>query len=35
MNKWIAHVKDYAMKHKMSYKDALKHPACKASYKKM
>lgn len=35
MNKWIQYVKDYAMKHKMSYRDALKHPACKASYKKM
>ena len=35
MNKWIMHVKDYAKKHNMSYRDALKNPACKASYKKM
>ena len=34
MNKWIQHVKDYAMKHKMSYQQALRSPACKASYKK-
>jgi len=34
MNAWIAHVKSYAKKNKMSYKDALKNPACKSSYKK-
>jgi hypothetical protein len=34
MNAWIAHVKMYAAKHKMSYRDALKNPACKNSYKK-
>ena len=35
MNKWIAHVRQFASKHKMSYRDALKHPSCKSSYKKM
>lgn len=35
MNSWIQHVKQYAAKHKMSYRDALKHPGCKSSYKKM
>ena len=34
MNPWIAHVKMYASKHKMSYTDALKNPQCKKSYKK-
>ena len=31
-NKWITHVKQYAIKNKMSYKDALKDPRCKSSY---
>lgn len=34
MNKWIQHVKDWAKKHNMSYRDALKHSGCKADYKK-
>ena len=34
MNSWIQHVKAFAAKNKMSYTDALKSPACKASYKK-
>lgn len=34
MNKWIQHVKDYASKHNMSYRDALRDPKCKAAYKK-
>lgn len=34
MNKWIAHVKDFAAKHKMTYTAALKDPRCKASYNK-
>lgn len=34
MNKWISFVKAWAAKHKMSYRDALKHPGCKADYKK-
>lgn len=33
-NPWIAHVKAYAMKHKMKYNEALKDPTCKSSYKK-
>ena len=32
-SKWIDHVKSYASEHKMSYKDALKDPKCKESYK--
>jgi hypothetical protein len=32
VNKWIAHVKAYAKKHNISYKDALKK--AKSSYKK-
>jgi RNA polymerase-binding transcription factor DksA len=31
-NKWIEHVKSYASKHKMSYRDALKDPKCKHAY---
>lgn len=31
---WINHVKAFATKHKMSYRDALKDPKCKSSYKK-
>ena len=34
MNKWISHVKAFAKLHGLSYSDALKNPACKASYKK-
>lgn len=34
MNPWIQHVKAYASKHNMSYRDALKSPACKSAYKK-
>lgn len=34
-SKWILHVKDFATKHKLSYRDALKDPKCKASYKKV
>lgn len=32
-NAWIQHVKAYASKHKMTYRDALKDPKCKESYK--
>jgi hypothetical protein len=32
-NKWITHVKDFATKNGMSYRDALRDPKCKASYK--
>lgn len=35
MNKWVAHIKAFAAKHKMSYSEALKDPRCKSSYKKM
>jgi len=31
---WILHVKEYAAKHNKTYRDALKDPGCKASYKK-
>lgn len=34
-SKWIDHVKAFATKHKMSYRDALKDPKCKSSYKKV
>ena len=33
-NAWIEHIKSFAEKHNMSYKDALKNPQCKASYHK-
>eukprot|EP01033_Poteriospumella_lacustris_P013326 gene13326-9547_t len=32
-NGWIHHVKTYAAKNKMKYKDAMKCPKCKAAYK--
>jgi hypothetical protein len=32
-NKWIEHVKAFAEKHKISYREALKHPECKEAYK--
>lgn len=32
-SKWILHVKEFSTKHKMSYRDALKDPKCKSSYK--
>ena len=31
---WIQHCKAYAKKHKLSFKDAMKDPKCKSSYKK-
>lgn len=33
-NIWITYVKEYAAKNGMSYRDALRDPACKAGYKK-
>ena len=33
-NKWILHVKEYASKNNISYRDALKDPNCKLTYKK-
>jgi len=32
-NAWITHVKNYALQNNLKYSDALKDPACKASYK--
>lgn len=32
-NKWTEHIKDFASKKGLSYKEAMKHPDCKASYK--
>lgn len=34
-SKWIDHVKKFAKLHKIKFPDALKHPACKKSYKKI
>ncbi len=31
---FFEHVKDYAKKHNMSFKAAMKDPKCKAAYKK-
>ena len=31
---WIAHVKDFAKKHKMKYGEALKNTQCKSEYHK-
>lgn len=35
VGKWIMHVKAFAKSHKIKFPDALKHPDCKKSYKKM
>ena len=32
-NRWINHVKQYCKTHNMKYKEAMKHPDCKAQYK--
>lgn len=32
-SKWINHVKEYASKNNLKYRDALKDPECSASYK--
>jgi len=34
MSKWIAFVKAFADKHKLSYGDALRSPKCKEEYSK-
>jgi hypothetical protein len=34
-NPWISHVKSFAVKHKISLKDAMKNEKCKSSYKKL
>lgn len=31
-SKWIEHIKDFAKKNSMTYKDALKDPKCKEAY---
>src|SRR6056300_268197 len=35
MTKWSDHVKEYAKKHKMSYREASMDSKCKESYRKM
>lgn len=35
MSKWIQHLKSWSKAHGVSYREAMKSPACKASYKKM
>jgi hypothetical protein len=34
-NGWITHVKQFAVKNKMSYSQAIKNPQCKAGYKRI
>lgn len=34
VNKWVEHVKAYAVKNNMKYNDAMKDPNCKGSYTK-
>jgi hypothetical protein len=34
-NQWIEHVKEYASKHGVSYRTALKDPQCKSAYQKV
>ena len=33
VNKWCLHIKDFATKHGMSYRDAMRSEACKTAYK--
>jgi phage FluMu protein Com len=35
MNKWITHLKDYAKKEGIAYRDAMKCPKCKEAYHKL
>jgi len=35
VSKWVKHVLKFARLHKIKYPAALKHPKCKAEYKKM
>ena len=35
VSKWINHVKHFSRVNKMDFRDALKHPNCKATYHKM
>ena len=32
-NAWVNHIKEYASKNNLKYRDALKDPECKSSYK--
>lgn len=34
LSSWIMHVKKFAKDHKIKYPEAMKHPKCKATYKK-
>jgi hypothetical protein len=33
VNKWVQHIKDFASKHGMSYREAMRSEACKTAYK--
>jgi len=33
VNPWVSHIKDFASKHGMTYRDAMRSEECKASYK--
>jgi len=33
VNPWVSHIKDFASKHGVSYRDAMRSEECKASYK--
>jgi hypothetical protein len=32
-NKWVEHIKDYASKNSMSYREAMRNEGCKSAYK--
>lgn len=32
-NKWVQHIKEYAAKHGMNYREAMRSPECKEAYK--
>jgi len=32
-NKWVEHIKDYASKNGMSYREAMRNDGCKSAYK--
>ena len=34
LSSWIMHVKKFAKDHKIKYPEAMKHPKCKATFKK-
>ena len=33
LNKWVMHIKDFAAKNGISYREAMRSEACKAAYK--